>query len=422
MPAELSRASNGGVLWFIRAGLLVALGIALFLAVSSLRGDGVPGCGPESDCDRVLSSRWAYLGGFPVSLFAVPVYLALLGLSWQSKPNTKVICALSVLVIAEALWFVGLQFFVLRAYCKFCMTAHVAGLMAAVAWLRTLPISTGVAFRWGLGGVAAAAAAAFAQAITPQRSAVLVATPTNVAPAAVAATSTNLATASAAPAAPSAPVPTNTPSTAAPAAPAPVEEFAIVGGQFKLKLSEVPVLGSRSAPKKVVKIFDYTCHHCRDLHHHFEAVMKTYPNAFALISLPMPLDASCNMLMRRTPAPHVNACEYAKLGLAVFFSAPEKVHEYDQFIYNPERPPALEAARQYAAKLVGKDINAALADPRVMAQLNQNIQIYAANSRVGGKSSMPQIIFADGTSIGQVPSVEALESILRQATLIGGPI
>ncbi len=384
---------NQGALWLIRVCLLAALGIALFLGVTSLKGDGVPGCGPESECDRVLSSRWASLGGLPVSLLAAPIYLALLALSWQAKPNWKAICALGMLLIAEAAWFVGLQFFVLRAFCKFCMAAHIAGVIAAIAWLRQTPIPGGLAFRWGTIGVALAAVAAVAQVVTPQRSAKLMPTP---------------AVAAAAP---------------APAAiPEPVEEFAIVGGQFKLKLNEMPVLGVRGAPKKVVKLFDYTCHHCRDLHHHFEAVLKKYPNSMTVISLPVPLDPGCNTLMRRANPQHQNACEYARLGLAVFYNAPEKVHDYDAYIFGPSRPPAIDEARAYAGKLIGKDIAAALADPRINAQLNQDIQIYAANSRVGGKSSMPQLIFADGTSIGHVPTVDALENILRQALIIGAPL
>lgn len=414
---------NQGALWLIRACLLAALGIALFLGVTSLKGDGVPGCGPESECDRVLSSRWASLGGLPVSLLAAPIYLALLVLSWQAKPNWKAICALGVLLIAEAAWFVGLQFFVLRAFCKFCMAAHIAGVIAAVTWLRQTPIPGGIALRWGTVGVALAAVAAVAQVVTPQRSAKLMPTPAAVAPASAV---VEAAPKKDAPAL-SAGAVANTPAVAAaapaPAAiPEPVEEFAIVGGQFKLKLNEMPVLGVRGAPKKVVKLFDYTCHHCRDLHHHFEAVLKKYPNSMTVISLPVPLEPGCNPLMRRANPQHQNACEYARLGLAVFYNAPEKLHDYDAYIFGPSRPPAIDEARAYAGKLIGKDIAAALADARINTQLNLDIQIYAANSRVGGKSSMPQLIFADGTSIGHVPTADALESILRQAMIIGAPL
>src|SRR4030095_10165840 len=61
------------VLILARALLFVALGVSAYLAWTSLTRGSVIGCGPESECDRVLQSRWARWFGIPVSLFAVGI-------------------------------------------------------------------------------------------------------------------------------------------------------------------------------------------------------------------------------------------------------------------------------------------------------------------------------------------------------------
>ena len=68
--------------WLIRAGLLLALGISLFLAWNSLQGGGIPGCGPESGCNDVLNSRWSKTGPIPVSALGKPDKKALRAQYW----------------------------------------------------------------------------------------------------------------------------------------------------------------------------------------------------------------------------------------------------------------------------------------------------------------------------------------------------
>jgi hypothetical protein len=198
--------------------------------------------------------------------------------------------------------------------------------------------------------------------------------------------------------------------------------FSFVDGQFTVDLTKVPVSGRLEAPKKMVKLFDYTCHNCRDLHHLLEPVKRKYSNELAVISLPVPLDASCNSAVRRTAAAHVNACEYAKTALAVFFAKPEKFDDFSNWLFAPEHPPGVEAARAQAELLVGKDaFAAALADPRVEHQIRTDVNIYAASSQKARRGAMPQLLFANGGSIGAVPNAQTLDKILFDALGLGEP-
>jgi uncharacterized membrane protein len=394
LRTDLSRAE----LLLARLALFVAFGFSAYLAWNSLKGGGVPGCGPESDCDKVLSSRWAYLLGLPISVFALPVYAVGLGLLFQKARSWKVLLPVAVTILFAALWFVGLQAFALRAFCKFCMSAHVAGGLAALILLKNNPLSTSVTMRSVVVGAALTGA-------------VIVGQFTSAPPAPVQVVS-------------SSPIVSTSESNAVPtlATNAPDPTFAVVDGQFTLNLKKVPVSGPLNAPKKLAKLFDYTCHHCRDLYHLLLPVKKRYANELAVISLPMPLDANCNSVIKSTQPSHQNACEYARIGLAVFFANPAKFDEFTHWVFTPERPPDVASTRAYAESLIGKEQFAvAIKDPRVEEQIRMDVNIYVASSRLAKRSTMPQMLFARGGSIGAVRNAAILDQILYNSLGLGTP-
>ena len=108
------------------ACLVVALSISLYLAWNSLTGSAIAGCADAgTGCQSVLSSKWAYILGMPVSLTGFPVYGALLLLSLTSSPRPRfLIDALSLLVVGAALWFAAVQIVILQAFCPWCCTTH----------------------------------------------------------------------------------------------------------------------------------------------------------------------------------------------------------------------------------------------------------------------------------------------------------
>jgi uncharacterized membrane protein len=409
-PAPKPDLSHAELL-LARLALLAAFGISAFLAWNSLQGGGVPGCGSESDCDKVLSSRWAYLFGAPVSLFALPVYLLAVVLLFQKSVRWKVIFPLAIIVLAAALWFAGLQAFALRAFCKFCMTAHALGALAALVLLKNNPLPANLTAK--LLGLAAIPIAllviAQLNSSPPGPLQVVSNAPiatTNVAPPVASASTQSFAS----------PAPAAVPITNAPTGPT----FSFVDGEVTVDLTKVPVSGKLDAPQKMVKLFDYTCHHCRDLHHLLKPVKQKYANELAVISLPVPLDSTCNRMIRRTPAAHTNACEFAKTALAVFLAKPDQFEPFSDWIFEPDHPPALEDARKHAENLVGKEaFAAAINDPRVAEQIQADVNIYAASSQKAKRSAMPQLLFARGGSIGSIPNAQVLDKILFNALGLG---
>ena len=124
----LAKRAGATSLVAARGFLLLALAGAGYLATLSLTGSGIGGCGPGSGCHHVLSTRWAYWLGVPVSLPAFGLYLALLAatlavtnprLRQRERLWWQFIAGASLAVVGAGLWFVLLQYAVIGSWCKF---------------------------------------------------------------------------------------------------------------------------------------------------------------------------------------------------------------------------------------------------------------------------------------------------------------
>jgi uncharacterized membrane protein/protein-disulfide isomerase len=426
--------------WLLWARALLAVAIlgAGYLAWVAVHNGPAAGCGPESGCDKVLHSRWAYWLDLPVSVPAVLVYLALLGATvlLQKRPSPDdqrgswaAIIILSVIVAGAALWFVGLQVFVIKAFCKFCMTAHACGFAAALLCLKNIPLAadpdtpmwtTGsgkrgvprqAVFSLVLIGLAGVTVLAGGQVVVQkERNVVKVlpvagARPTKTA----ASTSTNHST----------PQALGSPSTNQPTSPnarliAP-RTLSLYSNQFLIKLDDVPMIGSPDSPHVIVYLFDYNCPHCRALHPILVKTCRQFTNQLGVVCLPMPISPRCNPFLPRTSHAVSNSCEYARLGLAVWRAKPEVQRQFDDWMFATVKPPPLEQAQEYAAQLVGANkLESALADPWIQQQIMTDCQLHRANWLAVDSSAMPQIIMGDAVSSGPLNSVQHLLVLLNR--------
>jgi uncharacterized membrane protein len=418
------------LLW-ARALLLVAILGAGYLAWVAIHNGPAAGCGPESGCNAVLQSRWAYWFDVPVSVPAVLVYLALLGttvlLQKKTSPDDQrgswaAIIILSVIVAGAALWFVSLQVFVIKAFCKYCLTAHACGFAAALLCLNKIPLATDPDTpMWTTGsgkrgvprqailtlvliGLAGVTVLAGGQVLVQkQRNVVKVPAKT------AAATGTNH----------SIPQASGSPVMEPPASPnarliAP-RTLSLYSNQFLIKLDEVPMIGSPDAPHVIVCCFDYTCSHCRALHPILVQMGQQFSNQLAFVCLPMPLSSRCNPFIHGTSRSAMNACEYAHLGLAVWRAKPAVQRQFDDWMFATVNPPPLEQAEAYAAQLVGtNELKSALADPWIEKQILTDCQIHHANWLANESAALPQLTIGDAVSSGPINSVQHLEVLLNK--------
>ena len=417
----------------VRMLLFSAAIITAYLAIATLaRGGDVPGCGPESDCDKVLNSSWAYWLGIPVSLLGLGLYGAFfistfsLKVSQQLKATRALnsLTLISFATLAAAAWFVGVQAVAIKAFCPYCCTAHGLASLAALIFLSqagrissrlSVRLNFGIGIGVALGLVAVVAAG---QIILPKEQAAPLIVDLGQA-------QTNAPIAEAK----SAPKPTP-PSTVEPKPTAPAvaavtpeapstpkaEPFLVPRSTLSLDAARLPLLGPANAPHRIGCLFDYTCHHCRQLHGFIRTAIVQFDGQLSCLMIPMPLDANCNAKFKRTHRDHVDACKYAKICLAVHQVAPTKYEQFDRWLFTDHKTTKpLAKVREHAAGLVGAAaLNKAVVSATVQQQLQQNIRVYELNTKNGRNSSMPQTIVGDRVIFGPPPSDAALQSILKK--------
>ena len=192
--------------------------------------------------------------------------------------------------------------------------------------------------------------------------------------------------------------------------------LSLYSNQFIVKLDEVPLRGSPDAKNVIVCVVDYTCIHCRGLHSILKTVSQQHSNELAIVCLPASLCPLCNpFIPTANSRASTNACEYARLSLAVWRAKPAAYQQYDDWLFDGANPPALEQARSYAAQLVGAaPLRTALADPWVTQQILTDCKIHRANWLAVDNSSMPQIVMGNAVSSGPINSEEHLQLLLQQ--------
>jgi hypothetical protein len=345
----------------------------------------------------VLSSRWAYWAGIPVSGPAFVVYLSLflatLGADSAHGERRRLArtatIALGGLVVIAALWFGFLQYAVLRHWCRFCLATHSSAVIAST-FLFSLAIRnsrnaaalgrddgpsreirTGLAmsllgFAVLLGGQLLVRSHSYGLAA--------MATQTGRSP----------------------------------------RQLALFNGRFALSPDDLPLIGPKSAPAFMVCLFDYTCIHCRRLHPLLKDAAARSKGQISIITLPAPLDSDCNPLIPETQPANFGACDYARLGLAVWRARPDAFREFDDWLLGSEELPPPDRARAKAEALVGRDaLEEALSGRWVRDQLSSDVQLYMASSSAIRNARLPQLIFADAVAYGDIEDTEALEHLIQ---------
>lgn len=124
------------ILSIITVLVLVGLSIASYLTWTTWNASAVAGCSGDGliDCDHVLASKWSKWLGQPVSLLGAMGYLGMLvGTAWTFLSSRKlpllVLAMFAMMAAGSALWFIGLQAFVLKHFCMYCMGVHTCSLL-----------------------------------------------------------------------------------------------------------------------------------------------------------------------------------------------------------------------------------------------------------------------------------------------------
>jgi len=439
------------LLVLIAALAVVALCLSGYLTWTTWSAGSVAGCSSDGliDCDHVLASNWSKWFGLPISLFGSLTYVGILAVCWPAARSSSgiaqtILLALAMLAAGAAMWFIGLQLVVLQSICIYCMAVHTCGLTIGVLTLLLLREAT-MGPREdqmrALLGVTEVATESASQSDTASLTSFHPLIATGVAAVGLSVLMIGqyffqpaglkferVAEASTADAGGAAaannPIPTAneqiepanlnsdddsdsvgelaTTNDESELAPSPAISSKPASAQRRLMnfsglsdpidIYDVPVLGNPEAEHIIVEMMDYTCVHCRHLHHHVHAALERYGDQVAFVVYHAPLSKKCNAHVVRDRPVHMYACDYARLALGVWKLDPTKFTAFHEWLMESKKPPSVFEARQKAMKLVGEKI---LLDKALKADLFRG---FASNSNVVKevRSGLPLLITEDG--------------------------
>ena len=415
-------------LWGIRLLAIVAAGISGYLVVLHMLGRTLPpGCGSGSGCAEVLTSRWSAVFGIPVSapaalLYATVVIASCLIGSGQSEPARRAAWSLlfiaAVTIACSAMWFIGVQAFILKAFCAWCMTDHAIGLLLAglILWREPLilpPLPRRGGEGWGEGASATdgeSGSPPLSNSLPHEarrredqndlgirllRALVLTTIGTLV-------TITLVAAQFIAPYKGPAIIRLE-PGRNADTGPGPDRQIAVIDGHLQLIVPDEPVLGSPNAKTLVVVMFDYCCPQCRRTHEYLLRALERYRGQLGIVCLPLPLNADCNSTVDETERRFEHACDLARLALAVRQVDAAAFVEYDRWLFAPEMPRDPQEARTKAEQLVdAAALKTAVKDKRIDAAITRHVKAYEQS----GAERIPLIMSPGFASIVGRPESE----------------
>lgn len=362
--------------------LLLSLGLAVYLAWHGLSSSAIAGCGAGSGCDEVLNSEWSIILGVPVGVFAVLAYGLMLGLTFAlpkadqpqaSKPlAASLLCVLAIATAAGIFWFVGLQAFVIRAFCLFCLIDHALGLLSCVLVLRLVwAIPGGTLRRSGMAGLSAAGLIMAGMFAGVQ----VLLLPDTYAVDDVQVSETVTAEAG---------------------------RVIALGeqGQYRFRIGELPILGDPSAEHIIMVMSDYLCPKCQEMSKKLAAALDLYGDQLAVVYIPVPLNSDCNPYYSSSKQ-FVSSCEISKLVLAVGHIDRKAFSNFHRWLIDQSPDAAL--AKRYAQKLVGADqLEQVMSSGWADRQLEINVsaygggalpRLYVGSKKISGTPSTPEELF-----------------------------
>ena len=434
------------------------------------------------NCDEVLRSRWSTWFGLPVALPAFAMYgtlVCVLAFAGPIAPDNVrrlawfAISAMAAMAAAAGLCFMGIQLFVVKELCTWCVTVHVCGCGLFLLTLAggAFPLTSKL-LPMGLATAIGMALLATGQYFQPERESGLTAeifgmntsVPYRPGGCSVANTSLeDIAKVSSDDDSSSAsdggssisfsdldgfrvtpsevdgadePAPPSIGEVSPPDAPLiPVVPAAepsdsigvddereriinVLGGKVELNAYRYPVLGSYEAEHVIVKLFDYTCPHCREMHKHLEEVQAASRGNVSVLMLSVPLNADCNSQVQRTSSRHKDACQLSALALAVWHLKPEAFAEYNEYLMTGHFAPDVASAKAKAASVVGQaQLDTLLADPRLWRHLAVGPTVYGLAGRgVVPKLLLPKVLIT-GNATGREELFEMLSRHLEMPEL-----
>lgn len=357
----------------------IVLLLSVILCIHSISEHGLIGCSQGTNCNTVLGSKWSFLFGIiPVSALAAGVYLTLLACliltvsKWTGQQEREflfhAILVVSGAIVGCAIWFIWLQSHMIKAFCPYCMTAHILGIaisVLTVIWcVKQKPGHSVLNIVFGLFLAIALAVVQYS----------------------------------------------TTPLTLA-------ERGFTREPLPELSAQELPVTGDPDAPHVITLLYDWQCSHCRKIHNMLPDVVDILSGKVAFILCPISLSRECNPLIPQGSTDRfTGSCQLLHIGLALWRTDPIAYSRYEEWYWgDPAKgwnPPSVEDATAYASDLiVAEKLEQAINDPWIDSYMQTVLQIFGRTSSEG-RSAVPRFIYNNDWLIPEADDASALASLI----------
>jgi protein-disulfide isomerase/uncharacterized membrane protein/peroxiredoxin len=378
-PAAVEDAPLGaGARTVIVGAMLVACGVGFYL----FRGfmlqtygtdafDSVCNVNETFNCDKINTSAWGKIGGIPITVFAMPTYLALALLAWfagaageRGRAALKLLTLGTGLAVVYGLFLLFIMATVEKTFCLFCMTMDVMALIAFV-------ISLMAARKLGDGGVD------WARAVGPAVGVGLLALVVTFGGHGVWKKSL-IDQQVAALDDPVAATPTPGDAAVANATPAPA-----AGGDKAYKIDEknyyLPVFdddatyGNPDAKVTVIEYADFECGYCKKLFYSLTPLKKKYKDDVRFVFKHFPMNTKCNDTIQNNR--HRYACDAAVA--AECARRQGKFWPIHDLMFKNQHKLKVEDLRYYAEEsgVEMSAFNKCTQDPSALAHIKRDIEV-----------------------------------------------
>ncbi|MCQ2144757.1 MAG: thioredoxin domain-containing protein [Bacteroidales bacterium] len=364
----------------------IVLVLSAILCVHAFSGHGLIGCSAGSSCNQVLGSRWSFVMGLvPVSGLAVIAYIVFLVTllsvdSFKDDPAFESLLWKGIIVVCgaimgSAVWFIWLQKNMIRAFCPYCMSAHLLGVVTTLLTL-TYVIKFGIMKKWwhaalcfAAGILLAGGLAAFQLATTPRTA----------------------------------------------------YERGFIPEELPLRdADELPSVGDPAAQKVVTLLFDYQCSHCQRVHSMLPQLVENLGGEVVFVTCPTPLSSACNPYVPSGEDRFAGSCDLMRIALATWLVDRSAFSVLDEWLFTPgERgwyPRKVADAMEYAASLIGEDaLKKSMTDPWINDYLADILEVFGRTS-TDSMAAIPRFICGNSWVVPDADDVDGLTQIIRQLT------
>jgi len=359
----------------------IVLLLSVILCIHSISGHGLIGCTQGTNCNIVLGSRWSFLFGIiPVSALAAGAYLTLMacilltGSKWTGIQEKEFLLH-AVLVVSGAIagcaiWFIWLQSQMIRAFCPYCMTAHILGIIISVlSVIWCIRQKTGHIVLNIIIGVIIAAALAVVQFTTTPRT---------------------------------------------------LAERGFINEPLRYPdPKEMPLIGNPDAKHKVTLLFDWQCSHCRRTHIMLPSAVSQLGDSVAVVCCPVSMSRECNPHVSPGIDRFAGSCTFMRISLAIWRTNPVAYQEYEECFFGTDlnqgwNPPTVEQATAKAEQLIGKERLIDAMQSRWMENYIRIVnELFGRTSR-GTTSAIPRLIYNGNILIPDADTPTHLAELINE--------